>query len=323
MSIDVQSVQVTLEPDAQAFADAVATPPFSTEMGADKGREALDQVQTEAKAARPDAKIEDFVIPGGSIGDVKVRLLKPAHLDEPLPVILYTHGAGWVFGDPITHDRLVRELAVGASAAVVFPHYARSPEAKYPQATEECYAAAEWAVAHGHEKGLDASRVVIVGDSCGGNLAAALTLMAKERGGPKFLAQALIYPVTDCEFDTESYEQFAEGYHLRKDMMEWFWDQYTQDPSERAMITVSPLKASLEDLKGLPPALVINGEAEVLRDEGEAYARKLRAAGVDVEASRYGGVIHDFMMLDGTRDTHGAKAATVETIAFIRRHLGT
>jgi acetyl esterase/lipase len=165
--------------------------------------------------------------------------------------------------------------------------------------------------------------VVIAGDSCGGNLAAALTLMAKQRGGPTFRAQALIYPVTDCEFDTESYEQFAEGYHLRKDMMEWFWDQYTQDPSERERITVSPLKAGLEDLQGLPPALVINGEAEVLRDEGEAYARKLRAAGVDVEASRYGGVIHDFMMLDATRGTHGAQAATAETVAFIRRHLGT
>jgi acetyl esterase len=132
-----------------------------------------------------------------------------------------------------------------------------------------------------------------------------------------------VYPVTDCEFDTESYEQFAEGYHLRKDMMEWFWDQYTQDPGERNLITVSPLKASLEELRGLPPTLVINGEAEVLRDEGEAYARKLRASGVVVEASRHGGAIHDFMLLDATRNTPGAKAATAQTIAFIRRHLGT
>ncbi|MGA2454712.1 MAG: alpha/beta hydrolase [Solirubrobacteraceae bacterium] len=313
---------MVLEPGAQAFAEAVASPPFVTELGPVKGREVLDQVQSEAQAARPDARIEDFTIPGPD-GEVKVRILKPAHLRDPLPVILYTHGAGWVFGGPVTHDRLVRELAAGANAAVVFPDYMRSPEAKYPQANEEAYAVAEWIKSQGQEKGLDTSRVVVVGDSCGGNMAAALAIMAKQRGGPKFLAQALIYPVTDAEFDNDSYREFGEGYHLRRDMMEWFWDQYTQDPAERELITVSPLKATLDDLRGLPPALVINGEAEVLRDEGEAYARKLRAAGVDVEASRHGGMIHDFMMLDATRNDHGAQAATAETIEFIRRHLGT
>ncbi|MGO9762270.1 MAG: alpha/beta hydrolase [Solirubrobacteraceae bacterium] len=313
---------MVLEPGAQAFAEAVASPPFVTELGPVKGREVLDQVQSEAQAARPDARIEDFTIPGPD-GEVKVRILKPAHLRDPLPVILYTHGAGWVFGGPVTHDRLVRELAAGANAAVVFPDYMRSPEAKYPQANEEAYAVAEWIKSQGQEKGLDTSRVVVVGDSCGGNMAAALAIMAKQRGGPKFLAQALLYPVTDAEFDNDSYREFGEGYHLRRDMMEWFWDQYTQDPAERELITVSPLKATLDDLRGLPPALVINGEAEVLRDEGEAYARKLRAAGVDVEASRHGGMIHDFMMLDATRNDHGAQAATAETIEFIRRHLGT
>jgi acetyl esterase len=316
------TVPVVLEPDAQAFADAVATPPFLTELGPAKGREVLDQVQSEAHAARPDMRIEDLTIPGPD-GDVKVRILKPAHLSGPLPVILYTHGAGWVFGGPITHDRLVRELAFGANAAVVFPDYVRSPEAKYPQANEEAYATAQWVADHGQGKGLDASRMVIAGDSCGGNMAAVVAIMAKQRSGPKFLAQILIYPVTDAEFDDESYRQFAEGYHLRKDMMEWFWDQYTQDPAERELITVSPLKASLDDLKGLPPALVINGEAEVLRDEGEAYARKLREAGIDVQATRHGGMIHDFMMLDATRATHGAQSATAEAINLIREHLGT
>lgn len=316
------TVAVVLEPDAQAFAEAVATPPFVTELGPIKGREVLDQVQSEAHAARPDVRIEDLGIPGPD-GEVKVRILKPAHLRDPLPVILYTHGAGWVFGGPVTHDRLVRELAFGANAAVVFPDYVRSPEAKYPQANEEAYAAAQWVVDHGREHGLDASRMVIAGDSCGGNMAAAVSIMARQRGRPKFLAQVLIYPVTDAEFDDESYREFAEGYHLRKDMMEWFWDQYTQDPAERELITVSPLKAPLEALKLLPPALVINGDAEVLRDEGEAYARKLRAAGVDVQATRHGGMIHDFMMLDATRNTHGAQSATAETIEFIRDHLGT
>jgi acetyl esterase len=313
---------VILEQGAQAFAEAAASPPFLTELGPERGREALDHVQSEARAARPDARIEDSTIPGPD-GEVKVRILKPAHLRDPLPVVLYTHGAGWVFGGPVTHDRLVRELAFGANAAVVFPDYVRSPEAKYPQANEEAYAAAQWVVDHGSEKGLDPSRMLIAGDSCGGNMAAVLSIMAKQRVGPKFLAQVLIYPVTDAEFDDESYREFAEGYHLRRDMMEWFWDQYTQDPAERELPTVSPLKATLEDLSDLPPALVINGEAEVLRDEGEAYARKLRAAGVDVEASRHGGMIHDFMMLDATRNDHGAQAATAATIDFIRRHLGT
>ena len=202
------TIPVVLEPGAEAFAEAVASPPFVTELGPVKGREVLDQVQSEAQAARPEARIEDLTIPGPS-GEVKVRILKPAHLADPLPVILYTHGAGWVFGGPVTHDRLVRELAAGTSAAVVFPDYVRSPEAKYPQANEEAYAVAEWIVASGQEKGLDTSRMVIAGDSCGGNMAAVLAIMAKQRGGPKFRAQALIYPVTDAEFDTESYGEFA------------------------------------------------------------------------------------------------------------------
>src|ERR1700677_1407216 len=323
MSVDVQSTPIALEPGAQMFADAVSKPPFLSDLGPEKGREALDQVQTEAHAARPDVTIEDMIVAGGPTGQINVRVMRPTHLTGELPVILYTHGAGWVFGDPITHDRLIRELAVGANAALVFPHYVRSPEAKYPQAAEECYAVAEWIIADGSEHGFDSSRLVIAGDSCGGNLAAVLTLMSKERGGPRFLAQALFYPVTDCEFDTDSYIEFAEGFHLRKDMMEWFWDQYIDDPAERDLITASPLKASTEELSGLPPALVINSEAEVLRDEGEAYARKLRAAGVDVAATCYGGVIHDFMMLDATHDTHGARSAIEEAVGLIRGHLAS
>jgi acetyl esterase/lipase len=321
MAIDVQSVPVVLEPAAQAVADASATPPFITQLGPEKGREALDQAQSEPGVAKPDVDIEDFTIPGGPHGEVKMRILRPAGATGTLPVILYLHGAGWVFGGPVSHDRLVRELGVGAGAAVVFPDYIRSPEAKYPDANEEAYAAAEWVVAHSAERQLDGSRIVVVGDSCGGNMTCAVTLMAKQRGGPKFLAQALLYPVTDCEFDTPSYDEFAEGYYLRRDMMTWFWDQYTTDAGERSMITASPLKATVEELSDLPPALVINGEADVLRDEGEAYARKLREAGVDVEATRYGGMIHDFMMLDALRDTKAAKAATAQAIRFINERL--
>ena len=223
-----------------------------------------------------------------------------------------------MFGNAHTHDRLVRELAVGTGAAVVFPEYSLSPEARYPVAIEQEYAVARWIVTEGASKDLDATRLVIAGDSVGGNMAAALTIMAKQRGEVDFKAQALFYPVTDASFDTDSYHQFAEGYWLRRDAMLWFWDQYTTDPDERAEITASPLRATAEDLAGLPKALVINGEADVLRDEGEAYARHLRAAGVDVTATRYGGAIHDFMMVNALRETNAAGAAIAEAITFLK-----
>ena len=323
MSVDVQSAAVTLEPDAQAFADAVAAPPFLTEMGPQKGREALDQVQTEASAERPDVTVEDFKIAGGPTGEVNVRLLRPVNLSGTLPVILFTHGAGWVFGDPTTHDRLARELAFGANAAVLLPHYVRSPEAKYPQANEESFAASRWIVSDGAGKSLDPERIVVFGDSCrrehgrrpvADGEGAWRSEVPRDRAGLPGHRRGIRHRVLRAVRRGISPSQRHDGMVL---------DQYTEDPAERSLITVSPLKASIDDLRGLPPTLVITGEAEVLRDEGEAYARKLRAAGVDVEASRYGGAIHDFMMLDATRNTRGAKAATAETVAFIRRHLGT
>jgi acetyl esterase/lipase len=204
---------------------------------------------------------------------------------------------------------------------VVFPEYDRSPDVHYPVAIEQNYAAAQWIEARGAEHGLDTSRVAVAGDSVGGNMAIAATLMAKERGDVRFAAQALFYPVTDAAFDTPSYEEFAEGYFLRRDGMQWFWDQYTTDEAERAQITASPLRATLEQVTGLPQALVITGEADVLRDEGEAYAKKLRQAGVPVTAVRYQGIIHDFVMLNALRDTHAAHAAIAQAIAFLKEAL--
>jgi acetyl esterase/lipase len=227
-----------------------------------------------------------------------------------------------VLGNSHTHDRLIRELSVGADAAVVFPSYSLSPEARYPTALEECYAVLRWVADHGAAKGLDAARIAIAGDSVGGNMTAALTLMAKERSGPSLVAQLLFYPVTDASFDTDSYREFATGYFLRRDAMRWFWDQYTTDEAQRDEITASPLRASTEQLAGLPPALVVTAEADVLRDEGEAYGRKLRAAGVDVTATRYEGVIHDFVMLNALRETNGAGAAIDQAIGFLRARLG-
>jgi acetyl esterase len=311
---------VYLEPQAKAVADANANPPYLFELGPDQGRRTVDEVQSGPVKKLP-VDIADTTVPGGPSGRVSVRILRPHGARRPLPVIVYIHGAGWVFGNHHTHDRLIRELAVGAQAAVVFPNYSLSPEAKYPTAIQECYAVATWVAEHGQERGLDGSRIAIAGDGVGGNMGAAVTLLAKQRGGPAFRQQVLFYPVTDANFDTESYHQFATGYYLRRDGMQWYWDQYTTDPAQRAEPTASPLRASLEQLAALPAALVITGEADVLRDEGEAYARKLREAGVPVTADRFQAIIHDFVMLNALADTNAARDAITLATDTLRKVL--
>ena len=317
MSTTPTVTPVVLEPAAQAFADATASPPYLFDLGPAEGRKTVDQVQS-SEIEKPDVDLEDTTVPGGPSGEVSIRILRPKGAGGQLPVIVYTHGAGWVFGNAHTHDRLIRELVAGTGAAVVFTNYSLSPEAHYPTAIEEIYAVLEWVAQHGSEKNPDGSRIAVAGDSVGGNMTAAITLMDKQRSGPKLAAQALFYPVTDASFDTDSYHQFAEGYFLRRDGMQWFWDQYTTDEHDRAEITASPLRASTQDLTGLPKALVITGEADVLRDEGEAYGRKLREAGVDVTATRYEGIIHDFVMLNALRGTNAAGAAIAQAIAYLQ-----
>ncbi|MEU8414926.1 alpha/beta hydrolase [Amycolatopsis japonica] len=306
---------LALEPAAQAFVEATATPPFLFQLPPEEGRKAVDEVQG-GDVELPAADVETTHVDG-----VEVRIVRPQGSTGPLPVIVYIHGAGWVFGNFHTHERLVRELAVGAGAAVVFPEYDRSPEARYPVAIEQSYAVAKWVAEHGAENGLDGTKIAIAGDSVGGNMTAALTLLAKQRGDVTFRQQVLFYPVTDASFETESYRRFAEGYFLALDGMKWFWDQYTTDPAQRAEITASPLRASLDELAGLPPALVITAEADVLRDEGEAYAAKLRQAGVPVTAVRYQGIVHDFVMLNTLRETHAAEAAIKQAIGVLRTAL--
>jgi acetyl esterase len=305
-----------LEPAAQAFVEATANPPYLFDLGPAKGRPVVDDVQA-GDVSRPAADIEELTIPGGPSDSVSIRIVRPAGAEGVLPVVLFIHGAGWVFGNAHTHDRLVRELATRAQAAVVFVNYSLSPEARYPVAIEECYAALQWIAGSGSEHNLDRARIAVAGDSVGGNMTAAVTLLAKERGGPTLAAQLLYYPVTDAAFDTDSYHQFATDHWLRRDAMQWFWDQYTTSEQDRTQITASPLRAGTEELTGLPPALVIVAEADVLRDEGEAYAAKLRQAGVEVTAVRYQGIIHDFVMIDALRDTHAAKAATAQGGAFL------
>ncbi|WP_037319031.1 alpha/beta hydrolase [Amycolatopsis orientalis] len=306
---------LALEPAAQAFVEATANPPFLFELPPEEGRKAVDEVQG-GDVELPAADVETTDVDG-----VEVRIVRPRGATGTLPVIVYIHGAGWVFGNFHTHERLVRELAVGTGAAVVFPEYSRSPEVRYPVAIEQNYAVAKWVAEHGAGHGLDGTKIAIAGDSVGGNMTAALTLLAKRRGDVTFRQQVLFYPVTDANFETESYRQFAEGYFLALEGMKWFWDQYTTDPAQRAESTASPLRASLDELSGLPPALVITGEADVLRDEGEAYAAKLRQAGVPVTAVRYQGIVHDFVMLNTLRGTQAAEAAIKQAIGVLRTAL--
>ncbi|GGX29965.1 alpha/beta hydrolase [Streptomyces chartreusis] len=296
-----------LEPAAHELADATANPPFLYELGPEGARKVLDDLQA-APVEKPDVEEKWITVPA-DVGDVQVRIVKPIGSQGSLPVVLYVHGGGWVLGNAGTHDRLVRELAVGAQVAVAFVEYDRSPEAKYPVAIEQAYATARWITAKGAEEGLDASRLAVAGDSVGGNMTAALTLMAKQRGDVTFVHQSLYYPVTDASQNTESYREFADGPFLTAKSMAWFWDCYTTDPAQRTEITASPLWASLDDLQGLPPALVIVDQNDVLRDEGEAYAAKLIQAAVPTMSIRINGTLHDFMMLNPLRPTQATTAA--------------
>ena len=236
-----------LEPHTQEFVDGLAgAPPIYTLSPAD-ARSVLVRAQS-IPVGKPSAQIEDITFPVGPTGSVPIRVIRPAGTVELLPVVMYFHGGGWVLGDRDTHDRLVREIAVGAEAAVVFVEYDRSPEARYPTAIEQAYAATRFVVDNGSGLRVDPLRLAVAGDSVGGNMAAAVTLMAKQRHGPKIAYQVLFYPVTDAGFDTPSYTQFADGPWLTKGVMQWFWDAYLPDPALRKQPTATPLNASFDQL---------------------------------------------------------------------------
>jgi acetyl esterase len=312
---------IVLEPAARDLADATSKPPFLYDLGPAGARKVLDDLQ-----AAPVDKLpidEEWITAPAAAGDVRVRIVRPKGSGGALPVIVYMHGGGWILGNAATHDRLVRELAVGARAAIAFVEYTPSPEARYPVAIEQGYATAQWITREGASQGLDATRMAVAGESVGGNMTAALALMAKQRGDVTFLQQSMYYPVTDAAMDTESYDQFATGYYLSRASMEWFWNAYAPDLAQRGEITASPNQASPGQLAGLPPALLFVDEADVLRDEGEAYAAKLRSAGVPVTTVRYDGTVHDFMLLNSLSQTHAARAAIDQATAFLRAALGT
>ncbi len=311
---------VPLEPQAEVVCNESSKPPLIFQLPPKEGREVLERAQDSPVYKYP-AEIKTCYTTTSCWGNVNVYFIIPSNICDIPNIIYYIHGAGWVFGSLHTHDKLIRELGARTNSIVIFPEYSRSPEAKYPTAVEQCYEILckipDLLSQMGYVANLNT--LTVAGDSVGGNMATIMTFMAKKRNGPKIHKQLLYYPVTDASFNTQSYWQFAVDYYLYRAGMMWFWNQYTMNKRERNEITASPLRATLEDLKGLPAAMILNGEADVLRDEGECYAQKLRKAGVDVTAIRFQAIIHDFVMLNALDQTKACRAAMDVSTEWINR----
>lgn len=294
MAMDDAQMLALLAPEFRAYVERSRMDggPSISELSVEEARQFMRDIQQ--------ADVSHFPVSATryALEDFSVVLLKPMAAEKPMPVALYLHGGGWVLGDPDTHARIAREIAVHAQTAVVFVDYARAPEALFPIALEQCYRALQWVAEQGTLLGLDASRVALAGDSAGGNLAAGVSMLAARRGGPAIQYQALLYPVTDCNFETRSYLDFERGLNLDRDSMRWFWEKYAPDAAARANPLASPLQAAEDDLKAMPPTLILTAECDVLRDEAEEFARKLMRAGVRVVAARYAGTLHGFMVAD-------------------------
>jgi acetyl esterase len=313
-----------LEQSARELTESIAQGPPLSGVSLAEARRAVETAQS-APIPMPEVD-ESWVTVSSAFGDFEVRIVRPQGSTGLLPAILYLHGGGWILGSWITHDLLTRRLAVGANAAVVFVEYSRAPEAKYPVQLEQCYAAAQWITEQGVGGGFDITRIAVAGDSAGGNMSTVLTLMAKQRGSVQFVHQSLYYPMTDAnaeDSDSESLRRFKDGPYGSAEGLAWFWNSYLTAEQSRSNALVSPLQATLADLEGLPPALVIVDENDVLRDQGEAYADKLRDAGVPTTSVRFNGTIHDFMRLNALRDSESTRSATSLAIAALRRAFGT
>ncbi|GFM88117.1 lipase [Pseudomonas cichorii] len=312
-----------VEHNTQAFLEALAAgggKPLE-QLSPKDARAVLTGAQASVKVDLSGVEVSERSIDANG-QKITLKIVRPAKLKGDLPVFMFFHGGGWVLGDFQTHQRLIRDLVVGSGAVAVYVDYTPSPEAQYPTAINQAYAATRWVAEHGKQIGVDGSRLAVAGNSVGGNMAAVVALMAKEQQTPALRFQLLLWPVTDANFDNGSYQQFAEGHFLTKGMMKWFWDNYTTDAGQRARIHASPLQASSEQLRGLPAALVQTAEFDVLRDEGEAYARKLDAAGVPVTAVRYNGMIHDFGLLNPLNQVPEVRAAMRQAANELKAHLG-
>lgn len=316
--------KVNLDSQTQKFIDSLNAKPSTPiyQLSVQDARKLLINLQASTKTDFEDTlqvTIEDQLIDCGLKEKVSISIFKPSNKAGKLPVIMFYHGAGWILGGKETHGRLVKEIVHATGAAAVFINFTLSPEAQYPVAIEQAYAATKYIVENADKINLDVSKLVVAGDSVGGNMTIAVTLLAKERKGPKIAFQVLLYPVTQASMSTGSYEQFAQGPWLTKPAMEWFWNAYEPDVSKRKEILLSPLNATLEQLSGLPKALVITAENDVLRDEGEAYAHKLMKAGIEVEAARCLGTTHDFMLLNGLAKTPPTRLAFMIVTSAIKK----
>jgi acetyl esterase len=252
---------------------------------------------------------------------IKLNIVRPEGEKGILPVFIFIHGGGWILGDYPTHKRMVRDLVVLSGAAGVFVNYTRTPDAAFPQAINEIFAATKWVAEHGEEINVDAKRLAVVGNSVGGNMTAVTALKAKENGGPKIQLQIMMWPIVDSNFETESYKLFGEDRFLTTPLMKWMYDMYIKDPEKRKVIYASPLRATIDQLKDLPPALIQVAENDVLRDEGEAYGRKLDEAGVKVTCIRYNGMIHDFGLLNGLAEVPAVRSLFVLAAAELKKYL--
>lgn len=318
----VAAVDPGVETTTRQFLDTLAQSggkPLET-LSPQDARAVLVGAQAAPKVALPKADVSTKTIKIDG-QNLDLTIVRPAGDKKTLPVFMFFHGGGWVLGDFPTHERLVRDLVVGSGAAAVFVNYTPSPEARYPVAINQAYAATKWVAEHGREINVDGKKLAVVGNSVGGNMAAVVSLMAKAKGGPAIRQQVLLWPVTDANFDNGSYRQFSVDHFLTRSMMQWFWDQYTTDAGQRKEIYASPLQATPEQLKGLPPALIQTAELDVLRDEGEAYGRKLDAAGVPVTVTRYNGMIHDFGLLNALSHTAGTRSAMLQAGAELKAKL--
>lgn len=311
-----------VEHHTQAFLQALEAgggKPLET-LSPQDARAVLVGAQASVKVDLSGVSVSEKTIQTGG-QSIPLTIVRPEGVKGELPVFMFFHGGGWVLGDYPTHARLIRDLVVNSGAVAVYVGYTPSPEAHYPTAIDQAYAATRWVGEHGKEIQVDSSRLAVAGNSVGGNMAAVVALKAKEAGTPKLRFQLLLWPVTDANLETASYNQFAQGHFLTKPLMKWFWDNYTTDPKQRAERFASPLQATTEQLKGLPPALVQTAEFDVLRDEGEAYARKLDAAGVTVTAVRYNGMIHDYGLLNPLAHIPAVQAALRQAGAELKQHL--
>lgn len=309
-----------VEQKTQGFLEALAAgggQPLET-LSVQDARNVL--VGAQQGATLPDADVSNRTIKvdGQSID---LTIVKPANHKGLLPVFMYFHGGGWVLGDYPTHERLIRDLVVRSGAAAVYVDYTPSPEAKYPAAINQAYAATRWVAENGRKIGVDGARLAVAGNSVGGNMAAVVSLKAKQDGFNGIRFQLLLWPVTDANFDNASYQQFGEGHFLTTGMMKWFWDNYTTDPRQRAQIFASPLRADVSELANLPPALIQTAEMDVLRDEAEAYGRKLDSAGVPVTVTRYNGMIHDFGLLNVLSGIQAVEDSLDQAASALQKHL--